>query len=76
MVAIAGAEQPAPANPVFSRFDHVLVDEYQETNRVQYELLRLLSDGHRDLVVLSDDDQRIYALRGRRRPLRPPLPRR
>jgi superfamily I DNA/RNA helicase len=59
VVTIAGAEQPAAESPVFSRFDHVLVDEYQETNHVQYELLRLLSDGHRKLVVLSDADQRI-----------------
>jgi len=46
------------------RFEHVLVDEYQDTNRVQYELLLLLSGGHRNLAVVGDDDQSIYAFRG------------
>jgi DNA helicase-2/ATP-dependent DNA helicase PcrA len=46
------------------RLVHVLVDEYQDTNRAQYELLRLLCQESRNLTVVGDDDQAIYAFRG------------
>jgi DNA helicase-2/ATP-dependent DNA helicase PcrA len=46
------------------RFRHVLVDEYQDTNGIQFELIQRLSGVHRNLVAVGDDDQSIYSWRG------------
>jgi DNA helicase-2/ATP-dependent DNA helicase PcrA len=55
--------EPALAVAIGARFDHVLVDEYQDTNRLQATILRALKPDGRGLTVVGDDAQSIYAFR-------------
>ncbi len=46
------------------RFEFIMVDEYQDTNRLQAEIVRLMAEGHGNVMVVGDDSQSIYAFRG------------
>jgi DNA helicase-2/ATP-dependent DNA helicase PcrA len=48
------------------RFQHVLVDEFQDTNTIQYNWLRVLTGGGGDIFIVGDDDQSVYSFRGAR----------
>ncbi|MBI2892852.1 MAG: UvrD-helicase domain-containing protein [Deltaproteobacteria bacterium] len=56
--------EPAIREKWRTRFRHVLVDEFQDTNRAQLELVRLLANDDRNVCVVGDDDQAIYGWRG------------
>lgn len=57
-------EHPDVLNEYREKFKFIMVDEYQDTNAVQFELLKLLAEKHRNLCVVGDDDQSIYGWRG------------
>ena len=57
-------EHPGVAEKYARRFQHVLVDEFQDTNLAQYELLKHLCSYHKNIFVVGDEDQSIYRWRG------------
>ena len=57
-------ENPAVLERWRKRFRHVLVDEFQDTNGAQWEIVRLLSEEHRSVMVVGDQDQSVYKFRG------------
>lgn len=57
-------EKPDIANVYAEQFQHILVDEYQDTNRLQAELIDLLAVRHKNVMVVGDDAQSIFAWRG------------
>ncbi len=57
-------ENPEVCQFYQNKFEYILVDEYQDTNRCQYELVNLLTGTKQNICVVGDDDQSIYAFRG------------
>ncbi|MGI8967604.1 MAG: ATP-dependent helicase, partial [Chloroflexota bacterium] len=57
-------EHPERLEHYALRFQYILVDEYQDTNRAQYVLINMLAAHHRNLFVVGDDDQSVYSWRG------------
>lgn len=55
---------PKETEVLKKRFEYIMVDEYQDTNRVQYRLVKYLTENCRKLCVVGDDDQSIYGWRG------------
>ena len=57
-------EIPDVRKKLSEKFLHILVDEYQDTNRIQAEIIDLMASAHRNLMVVGDDAQSIYSFRG------------
>src|SRR3546814_775272 len=61
---LAFERDPKMARALARQFDAIMVDEYQDTNKGQYRLLRFLTEGKDNVLLLGDDDQLIFAWRG------------
>ncbi|MBM7662102.1 DNA helicase-2/ATP-dependent DNA helicase PcrA [Bacillus mesophilus] len=59
-------ETPALVNALQERFQYIMVDEFQDTNLIQYELIKLITNSSKNLFVVGDDDQTIYSFNGAR----------
>jgi len=57
-------EYPEIRERISSSFQYIMVDEYQDTNKIQAEILRLLASANRNVMVVGDDAQSIYSFRG------------
>ncbi len=58
------AEVPEAQEEIAARYSHIMVDEYQDTNLIQADIVRLLAHGHENVMVVGDDSQSIYSFRG------------
>lgn len=63
-MTVLAEDHPAVREKYARQFEHILVDEFQDTNTVQYRLLKALASFHRNLFVVGDADQSIYRWRG------------
>jgi DNA helicase-2/ATP-dependent DNA helicase PcrA len=59
-------DNPSLVKTLQDRFQYVMVDEFQDTNQIQYELIKLIAKGKQNLFVVGDDDQTIYSFNGAR----------
>jgi len=57
-------EEPDVCAQIQSRFDYLMIDEYQDTNTIQERIVLKLAEGHKNLCVVGDDDQALYRFRG------------